>query len=234
MTKDDASRMTPTNDAPVTVERADIAELTAFLATYAEESDGDLVNRNACDPLLTWGILRRLAALASAPAGDAFADAGKPIAPAGDGVPFTGVEAWDELVNVDDRTSPEEYPDMCLITRDELIDFMQRAAGHAIERHVRDALNDSEELADGSVNITANHARRLNADVDAWEAAALARPRAAVGEREAALEAALKRAAVNMTNTPRHNRGSVQDRHIGAAREEIRLALQSPPAKVEG
>lgn len=65
-------------------------------------------------------------------------------------------------------------------------------------------------------------------------AAALARPRAAVGEREAALEAALKRAAVNMTNTPRHNRGSVQDRLIGAACEEIRLALQSPPAKVGG
>ncbi|WP_409788149.1 Lar family restriction alleviation protein [Sphingomonas pseudosanguinis] len=40
---------------------------------------------------------------------------------------FTGVEAWDELVNVDDRTSPEDYPDMCLITRDELIDFMSRA-----------------------------------------------------------------------------------------------------------
>jgi hypothetical protein len=40
---------------------------------------------------------------------------------------FTGVEAWDELVNVDDRTSPEEYPDMCLIKRDELIDFMKRA-----------------------------------------------------------------------------------------------------------
>ena len=51
----------------------------------------------------------------------------------GEGEVFTGVEAWDELVNVDDRTSPEEYPDMCLITRDELIDFMKRAtpASHA-------------------------------------------------------------------------------------------------------
>lgn len=37
-------------------------------------------------------------------------------------------DAWDELVNVDDRTSPEEYPDMCLITREELFDFMGRAA----------------------------------------------------------------------------------------------------------
>lgn len=51
----------------------------------------------------------------------------------GEGEVFTGVEAWDELVNFDDRTSPEEYPDMCLITRDELIDFMERAtpASHA-------------------------------------------------------------------------------------------------------
>lgn len=40
---------------------------------------------------------------------------------------LTGEEAWDLLVNVDDRTSPEEYPDMCLITRDELVDFMSRA-----------------------------------------------------------------------------------------------------------
>jgi hypothetical protein len=42
--------------------------------------------------------------------------------------PLSPEDAWDVLVNVDDRTSPEEYPDMCLITRDELFDFMQRAA----------------------------------------------------------------------------------------------------------
>jgi hypothetical protein len=36
-------------------------------------------------------------------------------------------EAWQELVEYDDRTSPEEYPDMALITRDELNAFMQRA-----------------------------------------------------------------------------------------------------------
>ena len=70
----------------------------------------------------------------------------------GEGEVFTGVEAWDELVNFDDRTSPEEYPDMCLITRDELIDFMERAtpASHAsdgggqhdgcgLSRHAADA-----------------------------------------------------------------------------------------------
>jgi hypothetical protein len=44
---------------------------------------------------------------------------------AGDGL--TGEQAWEILVNFDDRTSPEEYPDMCLITRGELIEFMSRA-----------------------------------------------------------------------------------------------------------
>jgi hypothetical protein len=37
---------------------------------------------------------------------------------------YSGAEAWDELVNKDDRTSPEEYPDMRLITRDELIAYV--------------------------------------------------------------------------------------------------------------
>lgn len=38
------------------------------------------------------------------------------------------VKAWHELVEKDDRNSPEEYPDMCLISFNELADFMQRAA----------------------------------------------------------------------------------------------------------
>jgi hypothetical protein len=32
--------------------------------------------------------------------------------------------AWQELVDRDDRTSPAEYPDMALITRGELAEFM--------------------------------------------------------------------------------------------------------------
>lgn len=32
--------------------------------------------------------------------------------------------AWQQLVEVDDRTSPAEYPDHCLITKDELESFM--------------------------------------------------------------------------------------------------------------
>ena len=44
----------------------------------------------------------------------------------GDTVPlYSFDEAWDELVNKDDRTSPEEYPDMCLITREELRCYME-------------------------------------------------------------------------------------------------------------
>jgi len=45
----------------------------------------------------------------------------------GQGEPLSAADAWDELVNVDDRTSPEEYPNMCLITREELAGFMARA-----------------------------------------------------------------------------------------------------------
>lgn len=41
--------------------------------------------------------------------------------------PLTPNDAWDELVNKDDRTSPEEYPDMCLISFEELKDYMDRA-----------------------------------------------------------------------------------------------------------
>lgn len=56
-----------------------------------------------------------------------------PAAPQGEeGEGLTGEQAWDELVNVDDRTSPEEYPDMCLITRDELVEFMRRALAPAV------------------------------------------------------------------------------------------------------
>jgi len=49
-----------------------------------------------------------------------------PAPMAGETAPlYTFDEAWDELVNKDDRTSPEEYPDMCLITRDELQCYME-------------------------------------------------------------------------------------------------------------
>ena len=43
----------------------------------------------------------------------------------GDGL--TVEDAWQDLVEKDDRTSPEEYPDMALITRAELADYMRAA-----------------------------------------------------------------------------------------------------------
>lgn len=47
---------------------------------------------------------------------------------ASEGDAFTALEAWQELVEYDDRTSPEEYPNMALITFEELRMFMSRAS----------------------------------------------------------------------------------------------------------
>lgn len=41
--------------------------------------------------------------------------------------PMTATEAWQDLLDKDDRTSPEAYPEMCLITRDELGVYMAAA-----------------------------------------------------------------------------------------------------------
>lgn len=37
-------------------------------------------------------------------------------------------DAWDSLLNKDDRNSPADYPEMCLITREELGEYMADAA----------------------------------------------------------------------------------------------------------
>jgi hypothetical protein len=47
--------------------------------------------------------------------------------PTGAGEGLSVADAWQDLVDKDDRTSPEEYPDMALITREELADYMQAA-----------------------------------------------------------------------------------------------------------
>lgn len=57
-----ADRLTDTGEGATDggeVDEADVSELDAFLAAYADEPDGDLVNRVENDDLLTWGILRR-------------------------------------------------------------------------------------------------------------------------------------------------------------------------------
>lgn len=38
---------------------------------------------------------------------------------------MTPCEPWQELCEKSDRTSPEDYPDMCLITQDELREYMR-------------------------------------------------------------------------------------------------------------
>lgn len=58
---------------------------------------------------------------------------------------LTTGEAWEELCSADDRTSPEEYPDMCLITREELAEFMRRAT----ETRIRSCLLDKPEAVEG-------------------------------------------------------------------------------------
>ncbi|PZO78480.1 MAG: hypothetical protein DI629_12345 [Mesorhizobium amorphae] len=41
-------------------------------------------------------------------------------------------EAWRDLIEKDDRTSPEDYPEMALITRDELAGYMACALAHPL------------------------------------------------------------------------------------------------------
>lgn len=66
---------------------------------------------------------------------------------------LTPEEAWDDLVNKVDRNSPEEYPEMALITFDELAGYMRQAAPalDAQARLIEDARN---ALIDAQVVLT--------------------------------------------------------------------------------
>jgi hypothetical protein len=46
---------------------------------------------------------------------------------------LTPEEAWDDLLNKSDRTSPEDYPDMALISFSELEDYMNSAVRNIIK-----------------------------------------------------------------------------------------------------
>ena len=46
-------------------------------------------------------------------------------------------DEWQGLLDKDDRTSPEEYPDMCLITRDELAEMFDAVLALAGAEAVR-------------------------------------------------------------------------------------------------
>jgi hypothetical protein len=43
-------------------------------------------------------------------------------------------ELWYDLVEKDDRTSPEEYPDMAMLTQDEFFAYLRMFAQAAVER----------------------------------------------------------------------------------------------------
>lgn len=90
------TRATPAPDAAIREALADkdVVELYVFLSAYADEPDGDLVNRVDNDNLLTWGILRRLyAALAQQP--QVVPDGWRTIDSAPkDGTEFQGWVSW--------------------------------------------------------------------------------------------------------------------------------------------
>lgn len=65
--------------------------------------------------------------------GAMIAAAPQPLASAGAGEALSVDEAWLNLIEKDDRTSPEEYPDMALITRQELAEYMASASAGKVE-----------------------------------------------------------------------------------------------------
>jgi hypothetical protein len=48
---------------------------------------------------------------------------------------------WQELVEKNDRTSPEEYPDMALITCDELAEIISRARAGGMDNAAKIAIS---------------------------------------------------------------------------------------------
>jgi len=72
--------------------------------------------------------------------------------------------AWQELVEYDDRTSPEEYPDMALITFEELRDFMARAAKAMQERCAKVAQEHADQCDDTAIGRRTNQTARNVAD----------------------------------------------------------------------
>jgi hypothetical protein len=108
-------------------------------------------------------------------------------------------EAWQELVERDDRTSPAEYPEMALITQDELAEFiaeavalearerviavtmMREAAAHACEEQARTFL--SPEYATGQPLSSFNERFACKECADAIRALPLTTEPAAMTEQ---------------------------------------------------
>lgn len=75
-------------------------------------------------------------------------------------------EAWQDLMDVDDRNSPAEYPDMCLITSKELAEFMGRASRLMAQGGLAAAPSASLEVRDGLTAIAWYLDRWLNSTVE--------------------------------------------------------------------
>lgn len=84
-------------------------------------------------------------------------------------------EAWSELINRDDRTSPEDYPDMCLIDRAELEGFLTHATANHAET-LKEALTKLLDVA-----------KRNTDDADEWQGA-IAQAEAALGNEDSSLD----------------------------------------------
>lgn len=105
------------NDLADECERAEVKSELEWLVSLAKDS----VETAHAVKEIDASAAKVIAALSHPPATDtAQAEPG-----------LSAAEAWQDLVDKDDRTSPEEYPDMALITREELADYMQAAHAQA-------------------------------------------------------------------------------------------------------
>jgi hypothetical protein len=67
---------------------------------------------------------------------------------------MTQIESiWRDLLDKDDRTSPAEYPEMCLITKEELQDYMERAASDGMIEQINRALAKADFEAERAGDI---------------------------------------------------------------------------------
>ncbi len=76
---------------------------------------------------------------------------------------MTPAEAWQELIEYDDRNSPEEYPEMALITSDELTSFMQRASPAPV---APTAMAVRKAVVEECAKVAETATERTNADWD--------------------------------------------------------------------
>lgn len=71
-------------------------------------------------------------------------------------------EAWQDLLDKDDRTSPAEYPNMALITRNEFVAYCTAAERRGIER--------AAKMADEVRNSQPFHDDHSSEFIDGWKA----------------------------------------------------------------